>query len=158
PPTPELVTVYVALATLQNSRGQAEDAQKTLASAKSKLPESGPLHRALGHLALDQSRLPDAIAELKRALELDAEDLVARFDLGVALRRSQKYDDATKVFDEVAKVDKDHPGLALERGLIFEATGHAEEALKAYETALSKAPNDPDLMLRVGCGSVAAGR
>ncbi|HTQ05420.1 MAG TPA: tetratricopeptide repeat protein [Polyangiaceae bacterium] len=157
-PSPELVNVYVALATLQNQRGQAEDAQKTLADAKKKLPESAPLHRALGHLALDQNRLPEAVSELGRALELDPEDLTARFELGVALRRSQKFDDATKVFDEVAAIDHDHPGLALERGLIFEATGHAPEALKAYEGALAKSPNDPELMLRVGCGEVAADR
>jgi tetratricopeptide (TPR) repeat protein len=158
PPSPELVNVYVALATLQNARGQAEDAQKTLVLAKQKLPESGPVHRALGHLALEQARLPEAISELERALAVDNEDLAARFDLGVALRRSQKYEDATRAFDAVAKADKEHPGLALERGLIFEATGHAEEALKAYESALAKAPNDSDLMLRVGCGSVSAGR
>jgi len=156
PPSAELVDVYVALATLQNQRGQAEDAQKTLAEAKKKLPESAALHRALGHLALDQNRLPDAVSELGRALERDPEDLTARFELGVALRRSQKYDDATKVLDAVAAVDRDHPGLALERGLIFEATGHAAEALKAYEGALAKSPNDPELMLRVGCGNVAA--
>jgi tetratricopeptide (TPR) repeat protein len=158
PAAPPLVDVYVALATLQNARGQAEDAQKTLADAKKKLPESGPLHRALGHLALEQGRLPEAISELKRALELDAEDLAARFDLGVALRRSQSYAEATKVLDQVAAADADHPGLALERGLIFEATGNAAEALKAYENALAKAPKDPDLMLRVGCGGVSAGR
>ncbi len=156
PPSPELVNVYVALATLQNQRGQAEDAQKTLAEAKKKLPESAALHRALGHLALDQNRLPDAESELGRALELDSEDLAARFELGVALRRSHKYDAASKVFDEVAATDRDHPGLALERGLIFEATGHATEALKAYQDALAKSPNDPELMLRVGCGNVAA--
>jgi tetratricopeptide (TPR) repeat protein len=158
PPSNELVSVYVALATLQNTRGQAEEAQKTLALAKQKLPDSGPLHRALGHLALEQGRLSEATSELERALALDDDDLSARFDLGIALRRSQKYDEATKAFDAVAAVDKDHPGLALERGLIFEATGHAEEALKAYEAALAKAPNDSDLMLRVGCGSVSAGR
>jgi tetratricopeptide (TPR) repeat protein len=157
-PSTELVNVYVALATLQNERGQADDAQKTLVLAKKKLPESGPLHRALGHLALDQNRLPDAVSELKRALELDPEALGARFELGVALRRSQSYEAASKVFDDVVAVDRDHPGLALERGLIFEATGHAAEALKAYEAALAKSPNDPELMLRVGCGRVSAGQ
>jgi tetratricopeptide (TPR) repeat protein len=157
-PSTELVSVYVALATLQNQNGQAEEAQKTLAAAKKKLPESGRLHRALGHLALDQNRLPDAVRELKRALELEPEDLTARFELGVAERRSQNYAAATKTFDEVAAVDRDHPGLALERGLMFEATGHAAEALTAYEGALAKAPGDPELMLRVGCGRVSAGK
>jgi tetratricopeptide (TPR) repeat protein len=157
-PSSDLVGVYVALATLQNQNGQAEEAQKTLAAAKKKLPESGRLHRALGHLALEQNRLHDATSELERALALDSEDLGARFELGVAQRRSHDYDAATKTFDQVAAADRDHPGLALERGLIFEATGHAAEALAAYEGALAKAPSDPELMLRVGCGRVSAGK
>jgi tetratricopeptide (TPR) repeat protein len=42
--------------------------------------------------------------------------------------------------------------------LIFEATGHAAEALAAYDKALAKSPTDPELMLRAGCGSVSAGQ
>ena len=61
-------------------------------------------------------------------------------------------------FDDVAKVDHEYPGLALERGLLYETSGRTEEALKSFEDALSKAPSDADLMLRVGCGKVAAGR
>ncbi|HVS11135.1 MAG TPA: tetratricopeptide repeat protein [Planctomycetota bacterium] len=155
---PELVDVFVALAILQNDRGQAEQAQKTLANARKKLPESSTLHRALGDLAILQGRYPEAVEEFRRALSLDAEDLASRFRLGVALRRSQSFPAATEVFDQVAKVDPEHPGLALERGLIFEATGRGAEALKAYEAALAKAPTDPELMLRAGCGSVAAGQ
>jgi cellulose synthase operon protein C len=158
PPTPAVVDVYVALAILQNERGQAEQAQKTLTEARKKLPESSALHRALGDLAILQARYAEAVQEFRRALELDADDLAARFRLGVALRRSQNYTAATDVLDQVAKVDPEHPGLALERGLIFEATGHGTEALKAYDAALAKAPTDPELMLRAGCGSVSAGQ
>jgi predicted Zn finger-like uncharacterized protein len=157
-PSPELVDVFVALAVLQNERGQAAQALKTLADARKKVPESAALHRALGDLAILQARYPDAVQEFRRALSLDAEDLASRFRLGVALRRSQSYPAATEVLDQVAKVDPEHPGLALERGLIFEATGNATEALKAYETALARAPTDPELMLRAGCGNVSAGQ
>jgi tetratricopeptide (TPR) repeat protein len=89
---------------------------------------------------------------------MDDQDLGARFKLGVAQRRQGQFDEASKTFDQVAGIDKEFPGLALERGLLFEATGRADEALAAYEAALAKAPNDPDLMLRVGCGNVASGR
>jgi len=41
---------------------------------------------------------------------------------------------------------------------LFEGAGRTEDALKEYEGALAKAPKDPDLMLRVGCGKVSAGR
>jgi len=155
---PAIVDVYIALALLLSQEGQNEDAQKTLAEARTKLPDLPAIHKALGDVALSQGRYPDAISEFKKAIELDNEDLGAKFKLGVAERRDSKFDDATKSFDEVASVDKDYPGLALERGLLFEASGHTEEALKEYEGALAKAPKDPDLMLRVGCGKVAAGR
>jgi len=155
---PQIVDVYIALALLQSQQGRNDEAQKTLADARAKLPDMPAIHKALGEVALSQGRYPQATAEFRQALELDAEDLGARFRLGVALRRDGKFEEAAKAFAEVGAVDKDYPGLALERGLLFETSGRTEEALKEYEGALAKAPKDPDLMLRVGCGKVSAGR
>ena len=53
--------------------------------------------------------------------------------------------------------DKDFPGLALERGLLFEEMGQSDKALEMYNAALKKAPNDLDLKLRVGSTQVIAG-
>jgi predicted Zn finger-like uncharacterized protein len=155
---PQIVDVYIALALLQSQQGQVEEAQKTLAEARAKLPDLPAIHKALGDVALSQGRYPEAIAEFRQAVALDGEDLGAKFRLGVALRRASKFEEAGKSFDEVSSVDKEYPGLALERGLLFEASGRADEALQEYESALAKAPKDPDLMLRVGCGKVSAGR
>src|SRR6478736_4906428 len=155
---PQTVDVYIALAMLQSQQGRNDEAQKTLADARAKLPDVPGIHKALGEVALSQGRYPQATAEFRQALALDSEDLGARFRLGVALRRDGKFEEAGKTFDEVAAVDKDYPGLALERGLLFETSGRTEEALKEYEGVLAKALKDLDLMLRVGCGKVAAGR
>jgi tetratricopeptide (TPR) repeat protein len=155
---PQTVDVYIALALLQNQQGRNDEAQKTLADARSKLPDQPAIHKALGDVALSQGRYPEATLEFRQAVALDSEDLGAKFKLGVALRRDTKFDEAGKSFDEVGAIDKDYPGLALERGLLYEASGRTEEALKEYEGALAKAPKDPDLMLRVGCGKVSAGR
>jgi len=155
---PQTVDVYIALALLQNQQGRNDDAQKTLADARAKLPDAPGIHKALGDVLLSQGRYPQATAEFRQALALDGEDLGARFRLGVALRRDGKFEEAGKTFEAVAGVDKEYPGLALERGLLFEGSGRTEEALKEYEGALAKAPRDPDLMLRVGCGKVSAGR
>ncbi|HEV8247702.1 MAG TPA: tetratricopeptide repeat protein, partial [Polyangiaceae bacterium] len=158
PRDPALVDLYVALALLQNQLGQTELAKRTLSDASSAMPGSPAIHRALGELALGEGRYDEALSQFQHALEIDREDLAARFKLGVTLRRQGKFEQATKALDAVSAADKEYPGLALERGLLFEATGRSDEALKAYEAALSRAPNDPDLMLRVGCGNVAAGR
>jgi tetratricopeptide (TPR) repeat protein len=155
---PLLVDTYIALALLQNQQGRAEEATKTLASARARLPASAAIHRALGDVALSQGRYSDAVTELRQAITLDPEDLGAKFRLGSALRRDRKFDDALAMFDEVAATDAEYPGLALERGLLFEVWNRTEEALKAYESALAKAPDDPDLMLRVGCSYATAAR
>jgi predicted Zn finger-like uncharacterized protein len=153
-----VIDPYIALSLLLNQEGRADDAQKVLAEARAKLPDSAALHRGLGELALSQGRYDTAIAELKKALTLDPSDVRAEFRLAVAYTKHRDFDDAKKTFDAVEKVDTDYPGLALERGELYEAMGQKDQALKAYETALAKAPNDLDLMLRVGCGKVAAGR
>jgi tetratricopeptide (TPR) repeat protein len=153
----DVVDAFVALALVLNQSGKAEEAQDLLSDARGKLPQSPAIHKALGELALTQGRYTDAVDEIRRALELDPSDVGAKFMLGVARRRTREFDEATRIFDEVAAVDRDYPGLALERGVLHEAAGRTQEALQAYETALAKAPNDPDLMLRVGCGKVSAG-
>jgi predicted Zn finger-like uncharacterized protein len=155
---PEVVDVYIALALLQNQQGRSEEAQKTLAQARDRLPSSPAIHVALGDVALTQGRYPDATTEFRKALELDSEDLGARHKLGMALRREGKFEEALKIFGEVRAVDPDYPGLALETGLLFEASDRKAEALKEYERALAKAPDDPDLQLHVGCGYAASSR
>jgi tetratricopeptide (TPR) repeat protein len=157
-PDMDIAQVYVGLAFLMNQLGRTEDAQKVLAEARKKLPDSASIHIALGDLGLSQGRYSDAVSEFQIALKIDPGDIGAQYKLGVAFRRDRKFDDAGKMFDKVASVDRDYPGLALERGLLFEESGRRDEALKAYEAALAKAPTDPDLMLRVGCAKVAAGR
>lgn len=153
-----LVDTYIALALLQNQQGRAEEATKTLQAARERLPNSPEIHKALGDVALTRGQYAEAQAELRRAIELDAEDLGAKFKLGVALRRDGKFEEALRAFEEVSAVDREYPGLALEHGLLYEASGETEKALQAYEGALQKAPDDPDLLLRVGCGYASAGR
>lgn len=153
-----VVRAYVALALLMNQLGRREEAQTLLTTAREKLGESAEVHKALGQLAMSQGRYGEALTRFRDAARLNPRDLATKFNLGASLSRLREFEEATKVFDEVAEVDRDFPGLALERGLLYESSGRSDEALKMYESALDKAPDDPDLMLRVGCGKVAAGR
>jgi tetratricopeptide (TPR) repeat protein len=154
---PESVKAYIALGSLQSQLGDVEGANATLASAQAKLPESPELHKAMGTLALDHGRFEAALEEFGKALTLDSHDIEARFLMGTTKRRMRAFEDALAIFDEVGKIDPSYPGFALERGLLFEEWGRIDQALKEYEAALAKAPNDPDVMLRVGCARVAAG-
>ena len=154
----DAINLYVALSQFLASQGRTQEADAKLAEARTKLPDSPAIHKALGNVALTAGRLNDAKAEFEVALASDARDLQSLFNLGVTLRRMGKFDDAAEKFDKVSASDKNFPGLALERGVLFETSGQVQRALEMYQEALSKAPNDPDLMLRVGSAEVAAGQ
>jgi tetratricopeptide (TPR) repeat protein len=158
PARPDAVLPYVALSKLLCERGRLTDARTTLDDAKKKLTPSAALERALGQISELQADYEGAIAHFDAAVVKDPKDPNSHFLLGVALRRVRKFDDAGAELDKVAAVDKDYPGLSLERGLLFEESGDVEKAIEQFNGALAKAPDDPDLQLRVGAAYVAIGR
>jgi tetratricopeptide (TPR) repeat protein len=152
------VDAYLALAKLQADLGQLVEAQKTLSEADDKLPPSVELHKALGEIAMNRAQYVDAYSHFAKAEELDPGDTRARFLGAVALTRLGRFDEALAAFQRVSETDNDFPGLAVERGRLYEESGKSQEALKEYEIAFTKAPDDMDLQIRLGCARVVAGR
>jgi cellulose synthase operon protein C len=158
PSLPDAVLPYVALAKLQASRGSLSDASTTLEDARKALPASPRLDRAFGEVSELQGEYDAAITDYESAIAKDPRDVATHFRLAVVLRRVRKFDAAGAELDRVAAVDKDYPGLSLERGVLFEESGDVEKAIEQFKSALAKAPDDPDLQLRVGSAYVAIGR
>ncbi len=151
------VPAYVGLSHLLASMDKTAEAQKKLAEAAEKYPNSAELSKARGDIALQAGKYEDAREQYTEALKKSSDDLGIKFQLGTTLRRMRAYDEAAAVFDQIAKVDKEFPGLALERGLYFQETGQSDQALQMYAEALKKAPDDLDLKLRVAATQVIAG-
>lgn len=154
----EAVLPYVGLATLMASQGRTKDAEAKLAEARAKLPDSAVMQRALGEVAASRGAFDEAVTHFQSAITKDPLDLSTRFKLAVTLRRMRKLDEARKEFDKIVATDKDYPGLALERGLLYEDSGDVPHALEQFQSALAKAPDDPDLQLRVGAAYTAIDR
>jgi tetratricopeptide (TPR) repeat protein len=152
------VLPYVALSELLSERGRLNDARTTLDEAKKLLPQSPALERAFGEVCELQGDYDGAITHYRAAIARDSKDVASHFKLAVALLRLRKFDEASDEFDKVAAVDKEYPGLSLERGVLFEASGDVERAIEQFNGALAKAPDDPDLELRVGSAYVTIGR
>ncbi|MDI1432857.1 tetratricopeptide repeat protein [Polyangium sorediatum] len=152
----DAVEAYVALASILAAAGRNDEAQAKLAEASAKFPDLAALHRAKGEVFSQAGRYAEARTEFEAALAKE-DDLGTRFRLGITLRRMGAFEDAQKVFDQIAAVDKAFPGLSLERGLLYEETGQSERALEMYAAALEKAPTDIDLKMRVGSAQVMAG-
>jgi tetratricopeptide (TPR) repeat protein len=154
----QAVEAYLALAKLQADLGQLALAQDTLNEAQGKLPPNGHLHKALGEIAMSRADYAGAYDHFQKALELDAGDTRARFLGAVALTRLGRFDEALAAFQSVGDTDKDFPGLAVERGRLFEESGRNAEALAEFEAALKKTPDDPEVQIRAGCSRVVAGQ
>jgi len=152
----EIVDSYVSLVALLSASGRADDAQAKLAEASAKFPNLAALHRAKGDVLAEAGRYAEARTEFEAALAKE-DDLGTRFRLGETLRKMRLFDEAMAVLDKLQAADKDYPGLALERGILYAEMGQSERALEMYNAALQKAPNDVDLKLRVGATQVIAG-
>jgi predicted Zn finger-like uncharacterized protein len=157
PALPSSVEPYAALAKLLASQGRSAEALKKLELAKSKLADTPALERAFGDVVAAQGKFDDAIGYYQKALAKN-DDNATRFRLGQAYRKMRKLDLAAAEFDKLSAVDKDYPGLSLERGMLFEEAGEVQKALEQFKGALAKAPTDLDLMLRVGAAYVAIGQ
>jgi tetratricopeptide (TPR) repeat protein len=154
----DAVLPYVALSELLSARGHLNDASAALREASKTLPPSAALDRAFGEVSELQGDYEVAIADYRSALAKTPGDLAAHFRLAVALRRTHRFDAASAELDRVGAVDQDYPGLLLERGLLFEESGDVAKAIEQFKVALARAPEDPDLELRVGSAYVAIDR
>jgi tetratricopeptide (TPR) repeat protein len=99
---PNAARLYVAYAeTLLGSPDSPKlqnEAATLLEKAVKLAPELGETHYLMGQLALRQSRLMDAEAELLRSLQSDPDQSKAHFALSTVYRRMGRTDDATKQF------------------------------------------------------------
>jgi tetratricopeptide (TPR) repeat protein len=139
---PDAIDAYVSLSQLLASQGRPADAQTKLAEAKKTLPPSATIFRAIADVDLGAGRYDTAREGYEAALKVDPEDLASRFKLGVTLRRMNKFDLA-QPSSTSGCARQEYPGLALERGLLYEANNRAREALEFYQQALAKAPTIP---------------
>ncbi|MEM6959952.1 MAG: tetratricopeptide repeat protein, partial [Myxococcota bacterium] len=123
--SPEFFEPYMAHAQLLSASGNDEAARAVLARARDTVEMTADVRRQLGDGSLAADDFDEAEREYRAALELESANVDALFGLGVALRSKRRYRSAEEVMEQLAAVDPGFPGLALERGRIFEALGQA---------------------------------
>lgn len=149
----ELLEAYVALSKLYLTDKKNEAAMAILDKASETVSGSPLIKKtlALGHVARED--FPAAIIELDNALKLNPNDVEAHFLMAQMYRRMESFEDAKRALDEVEQRNPGYPGLALEQGVLMEASGDVKKALSAYKKALSQKPDDTHLKLRVAAAS-----
>ncbi len=153
---PDRFDGYLAAVQLHFAEDRPVEAGEVLERARSAVEPTSEVRQLLGQSELRRNRLERAIAEFRAALELDERNADAMYGLAVAYRRAGRLEQAVQALEQLAALDSAYPGLALERGRVFEAQGHPERAVRMYERALEATPDDLSLLLRLGTAQVAA--
>ncbi len=126
---------FTALGTLKSGRwGKVERAEDALEAVG-----PAPLDEAVR--TLRGARLPDAERQLRALIAQDPRLAFAHANLGVVLRRSEKYEASADALIEARRLMPGNITLHNQLGVSLRLLGRFEDARKAYEGALEIDPN-----------------
>ncbi len=148
---PALADAWYELGNGLHRMGRLEDARKAFEELLSRAPEYVPARLALGGVLIDAGHPTQAEAPLREGLKLAAPQRLKaalHTNLGLALRRQRKDQDALDNYDRALALDPRQPGLAVHRGEGLQNLERYDEALSVYKEALAQDPADPELHRR----------
>jgi outer membrane protein assembly factor BamD (BamD/ComL family) len=127
------------LAKIWQQRGYLAESQQALDKIEAEMPEpfEAERHMLQAQILIDNGQHEQAIALLRNWRGKDAWSNYAKFNLGVALVRSGKVEDASKILNQLGKLDPLNEELASLRDKANLALGYAY--LQARQTDAAKA-------------------
>ena len=160
---------YVTLAGRYEAQGQIEAAIDAYGEAIARQPDYLTAHYRLGTLLSQAGRLPEAIAELRRAVALQpslhnnetaVELALAHNNLGTALAKSGDAAASITHFREAIRLDPEgtHANARLNLAAQLRAVGKPNEAIDVIEEALSLRPDDLKARQRLASLLLGVGR
>lgn len=124
---------------------QARDFARAAGLAEAAL-KAGLEHPMVLNLAAlkcqQEGRFEEALAVLRRAIEIAPQDIGARNAAGLVLTRLERYPEALAAFDGVLDLQPDFAGAHCARGATLESMGRLQAAECAYNHALELEPEN----------------
>ena len=124
-------------ADIQIAQKKWEDSIGTLRKAIALAPSDAQLHGGLGRIYLQKRDFPDALKELKMALQLDGGNLAYWKDLSTSYYLSGDCPATLASLDEIAKMETPGAGPWFVRALCYDKLNQAKPALEAYQKFLN---------------------
>jgi len=134
--TPSLDSLRMR-ADIQIAQKKWDDSILTLKKAIALVPRDAELHGGLGRTYLQKRDFPDALKELKMALQLDGKNLAYWKDLSASYYLSGDCASTLATLDEIAKMETPGAGPWFIRALCYDKLNQPKPALDAYQTFLS---------------------
>jgi Flp pilus assembly protein TadD len=129
-------------------------------------PEDAQGHAWLGEIlqlvinrgALPMEHLPEAVASLERALELDPNHSGAKMSLATCHRITGQEDLARDLYQDLTSVESVSAMAHYNLGIMDLGAGESLSALEHFQAGESLDPEDPDYPLGIARACIALGR
>ena len=126
------------------NQGEYSEAVRRFDAALTLDPTNAQAHYFIGLIRLQQFNDPaGAATSLESSILLDTENAEARYQLGIALERLSRSEDAAVRFAEALALAPEHSGALYRTGLISEEIGEIRDAIDFYTRSIYADPYFP---------------
>ena len=98
------------------------------------------LHHYLSQACFALQDYKKSIRHIKQALSIDPENIVYLNQLGICYKESEQYDEASKTYNTVIKLDPNNRSALYNKSIMLATKGQNEEAIKLLKRCLEKHP------------------
>ncbi len=140
---PDSAAAYLFTARMLLRQDFGPIAEEYAAKAVAIDPKLPLAHNLLGEVHMFHSRIPEAIVEFQKEIELNPGYANAYYKLADAYSRVQKFDDAERLLQRSIWLDSTASGPYILMGKVLQKKGESELAVRALQRAVAMDPNNP---------------
>lgn len=113
-------------------------------------PDNGEAHVSLGWALYQKGQHNEALAEYKRALDIDPRNYKAQYNLGLAYAKVDKWERAADQFQEAIRLAPNNYQPHYDLGLAYDHLGKLDDAQKELDLAYKLNPGSVDIIFAIG--------
>jgi tetratricopeptide (TPR) repeat protein len=153
---PNDVTARYMLASVCERLGKLEECEEQYRAAMKLDPFFAAAYNNLGYTWIEENRnLEEAMALVRKALELDSDNGAYIDSLGWGYFKQGKLDEALSELLRAMKYEATDPAIFDHIGDVYKAKGMVEEAIEYWQKALEMNPNDRKIKEKIEQGRKA---
>jgi len=145
----QLAEAHATLSNVAHFTWDWETSEKSIVRAIKLNPNYAFAHLWYGMGLTSHARFREAIAELKRALELDPLSLIINTDLGVVYYRARSYDLAVQQLQKTIEMDQNFYRARYYLGLAYTFRGEISKGMEELQQAM-RLDDDPKILAAIG--------
>ena len=119
-----------------NAAGKPDEAIVSVQKALELEPNFWAGHKTIGEAYMLKGMFPEAIAEARRAKELNGDSVISDVNIAYALAKSGKPAEAREILNELLKASNDHYVPPSSIAAVYNGLGEREETLTLLERAV----------------------